>query len=75
MDKAKIREHMEKADQHVKKGEKLIKEQEERVEELERDGHSTKLHKENLEALRGVEETFKNNRDAIREELEERREE
>jgi 5-bromo-4-chloroindolyl phosphate hydrolysis protein len=75
MDKSKIREHLEEANQHVKKGEKLIVQQEDRIEELSRDGHPTKIHKENLEALREVEEAFKKNRDAIRKELEESREE
>jgi ATP-dependent exoDNAse (exonuclease V) alpha subunit len=75
MDKSKIREHLEEANQHVKKGEKLIEQQEDRIEELSRDGHPTKIHKENLEALREVEEAFKKNRDAIRKELEESREE
>lgn len=75
MDKSKIRAHLEKSDRHVKKGEELIERQKERVEELARDGHPTKIHKENLKALRDVQETFKKNRDAIREELEESREE
>ena len=75
MDKSKIREHLEKANQHVEKGEELIEQQEGRIEELARDGHPTKIHKENLEALREVEETFKKNRDTIRKELEESRKE
>lgn len=53
MDKSKIREHLEEANQHVKKGEKLIEQQEDRIEELSRDGHPTKIHKENLEAPSG----------------------
>ena len=62
MDKSKIREHLEEANQHVKKEEKLIEQQEDRIEALSRDGYPTKIHKENLEALREVEETFKENR-------------
>ena len=74
MDKSKIREHLEEANQRVKKGEELIEQQEDRIEELCRDGHPTKIHKEHLKALREVEETFKKNRDALQEELEESQE-
>jgi hypothetical protein len=75
MDESKIRAHLEEANQHVKKGKDLIEQQEERVEEMARDGYQTKVHKEYLEALRQVEETFKKNRDTIRKELEESRKE
>jgi hypothetical protein len=71
MDKARIREHLERADRNVKKGEKLIEQQAERVEELARDGHPTQIHEENLKALRDVEETLKKTRDAVRSELDE----
>lgn len=74
MDESKIREHLEEANQHVKKGKDLIEQQEERIEEMARDGHQTKIHKEYLETLREVQETFEKNRDSIRKELEEGRE-
>jgi enoyl-CoA hydratase/carnithine racemase len=73
VDKAKIQKHLDLANKHVKKGEKLIKEQEERVEELARDRDPTKIHEENLEAMRALEETLKQTRDSIREELEEKK--
>jgi hypothetical protein len=72
VDIAKIQKHLDQANKHVKKGEKLIKEQEERVEELARDGHKTKVPKETLGVLRDLEETMKQTRDSVREELEEK---
>ena len=69
MNKAKIREHLDKAEKNVEKGEKLIEKQEERLEEMARDGHPTKIHEENLKVLREVQETMKKTRDAVREEL------
>jgi hypothetical protein len=71
MDKAQVREHLDRANRNVKKGEELIERQAERVKELARDGHPTKIHEENLKALRDVEETLKKTRDAVRSELDE----
>ena len=47
----------------------LIERQEERVEALARDGHPTKLHEEDLNALREAEETMKETREAVQKEL------
>jgi hypothetical protein len=69
MNKAKTREHLDKAERNVKKGEKLIEKQEERLEEMARDGHPTKIHEENLQALRAVQKTMKETRDTVRKEL------
>ena len=55
MNKAKVREHLDQAEQNVKKGEKLIEKH--------------KIHKEHLNALREVQETMKETRDTVREEL------
>jgi len=70
MGESKVREHLEEANQHVKKGEDLIEQQEERVQEMARDGHQTKIHKQYLETLREVKETFEKNRDSIRDKVE-----
>ncbi|MBV9873467.1 MAG: hypothetical protein JO025_01950 [Verrucomicrobia bacterium] len=75
MDESKIREHLEEANQHVKKGDDLIEQQEKRVQEMARDGHQTQIHKQYLEILREVKETFERNRDSIRDEVEGSREE
>ena len=70
MGESKVREHLEEANQHVKKGEDLIEQQEERVQEMTRDGHQMKIHKQYLETLREVKETFEKNRDSIRDKVE-----
>jgi hypothetical protein len=70
MGESKIREHLEEANQHVKKGDDLIEQQEKRVQEMARDGHQTQIHKQYLETLREVKETFERNRDSIRDEVE-----
>jgi hypothetical protein len=69
MDKAKVREHLDKADRNVEKGEELIQKQEKRGNELARDGHPTKIHEDNLKALRDVEKTLKQIRNTVRKEL------
>jgi transposase len=69
MNKEKIREHLDETAENVEKAEKLIEKQAERLEEMARDGRPTKIHEENLKALREVQETMKETRNTVREEL------
>ena len=69
MDRAKVKEHLAKAERHVRTGEELIRRQEERIAELGADGHDTGLAEKHLTCLQQLERTMKINRDLVRKEL------
>ena len=56
MDRALIKQHLERAEAHVAEGERHIRRQEEIIGELERDHHDTELARELLATLQQVQE-------------------
>jgi len=69
MKKARIWEHLDKADEHIKRGETRVNKQEERVKELASGGYQIKNAEETLKYLHELLGNMKKHRDLVREEL------
>jgi hypothetical protein len=69
MKRARIWEHLGRADEHIRKGQAHVKNQEERVKELTSDGHQAKNAEATLKCFQELLGSMKKHRDLVLEEL------
>ena len=69
MDKAKIREHLDKAEEHLQKAKAKVSEQRKRVQKIRAGTPQRKVAEETLKQLKDLEKAMEKHRDVIRKEL------